>query len=104
MLSNITVIHGQWKRISDPGEDGIASIRQSLGTSPPSVLIAHTNSVQPQPDDIPLAAAIDLNVNATYQLPYHEISDPLFADNVTDIYYATVASPNQSVELVVDFA
>lgn len=107
MLSNKTIIQGQWKKISAAGEDGNTRINKNLGSSMPSVLIVHTDSAQPAGspagDNIPLATAVDLSIEAAYLQPNDRISDGLYSDNGNDIYYATVLGVDQSVELVVDF-
>ena len=103
-LSNKTIIYGQWKKISTAGQDGVASVNKYLGNVLPSVLIAHTDGTQtPDLDDFLWAAAVNLDIDASYLLPENRISDGLYADNGSDIYYATVLQPEESVQLVVDF-
>lgn len=102
-LSKKTVIYGYWKKISLVGQDGIARVNKYLGNKLPNVLIAHTDSVQTPSDDILWASATNLDVDASYLLPENRISDGLYADNGSDIYYATILQPGESVQLVVDF-
>jgi hypothetical protein len=108
MLSNKTVIKGQWKKISLAGEDGVAWINKYTGNTEPVVLIAHTDTIQthgsPVGDNIPWGDALDLDVDTAYQLPPDgRISDELFADNGNDIFYATIKHVGESVDLTVDF-
>lgn len=104
MLSKLTIVYGQWKKISTAGQDGIARVNKYLGNVLPNVLIAHTDSTQtPDLDNFLWAAAVDLDIEASYLLPENRISDGLYADNGSDIYYATILQPAESVQLVVDF-
>jgi hypothetical protein len=103
-----TVTYGEWKKLSAVGEDGRVWMGKFLGSRKPNILIAHTDSVQtggsPTGDNIPWATGVDLDKAITYLLPLDgRISDPLYADNGNDIYYATIVDSGQSVELIVDF-
>jgi hypothetical protein len=103
MLDKKTIIYGQWKKLSNAGENGIAQIGKILGNVSPVVLIAHTDSAQTPTDDIPFASATDLAIDKAIHLLTGDVSDDLNVDNGSDIYYATIQQPGESVELITDF-
>jgi hypothetical protein len=105
MLSKLTITNGEWKKISDAGENGMAWLKDT-GDGTAKIMIAHTVTEQTPTDDIPVGSAVDLAVDVGYTLPQTgnpADSVPLSADSASDIYYATLIDIGEDAEIIVDF-
>lgn len=102
MLANYTITAGYWKKISVAGQTGTAWLKSANGFRP-NIKIAHTSSVQSPTDNIPVASAVDLDVDIAYSLPKHRISDELVQDDSNDIFYATLINTGKTCIITVDF-
>lgn len=103
-LAKYTLTNGQWKKISGAGQSGAAWLKSFSGVKP-IIVIAHTDSAQTPADDIPVGSAVNLDVDIAYRLPFAdlEISRELTADNVDDIFYATILNDGKTCEIISDF-
>lgn len=101
------LIFGQWKKISNAGENGKAWVKNTGSNGGRcKVLIAHTDTTQTPGDNIPIGSAVDLDKEISYTLSSSgqvEDSEPLSANNANDIYYATLRNEVNGVKLTVDF-
>jgi hypothetical protein len=108
-LNKHTIKKGEWKKISNAGENGKAWMKDTIdGTA--IIVIAHTDTTQtggsPVGDNIPLGSALDLDIEIGYTLPQN--GDPFYsaeltADNASDIYYATLKDEGSDCEIIADF-
>lgn len=106
-LASYDLTNGEWKKISDAGESGVAWLKDYSGKNP-RVVIAHTTTTQtPDTDDITYANGLvdDLNIDIAYRLPFGDfkISDVLTADSESDIFYATVLGEGNTATIITDF-
>ena len=105
-LVKYTLTAGEWKKISGAGENGTAWLKRHDG-SRSVIMISHTDATLSPTDDIEYADALpDLDIDIAYELPMENegISEPLSADNASDIYYATIRDVGETCEIITDFA
>ena len=109
-LSKLTITNGQWKKLSNAGQNGKAWMKTVGSDGSSRVIISHTPTAQtagsPIGDNIPVGSAINLDAGTGYILPLNGdplLSDILAADNSSDIYYATLLDAGETCEIIVDF-
>jgi len=104
-LNKLIITNGFWKKLSTAGYSGTAWMKNVGPDGTSKVVIAHTTSTQPQPDDVPVGTAVDLDIEIGYVLSQSgSVSNQLTADNGNDIYYATLRDVGETCEIIVDFA
>jgi hypothetical protein len=99
MMVNYTITKNVWKKISSAGESGTAWLRSANGFSP-KLLFCHTDQAQTyDPDDdpdlgalddnIPLAEAVGLDVDASLVWKTGEPTPVMESENGDDVWYCT---------------
>jgi hypothetical protein len=116
MMIKHTITKGYWKKIGNVGESGTAWLKSANGFTP-VLIFCHTDSIQTyDPDDdpdlgifddnIPLAEAVDLDIDAGYIYKiFKELTPILEAENANDVWYVTLASgiTGATCEIIADF-
>lgn len=104
MMVTYTITKNVWKKISDAGEYGTAW-RKSANGFTPHLLFCHSDSVQTPSDDIPLASAVDLDVDSSLVWKTGEVTPVLEAENGNDLWYVTFrnGAAGATCEITADF-